>query len=64
MRIPLSVPNVDGDAWAYVKECLHTGWASTAGPGDPVLVPTLTCIATINADRYVHDEVAERLRRA
>lgn len=32
MRIPLSVPNIEGNAWAYVKECLDTGWVSSAGP--------------------------------
>lgn len=29
--IPLSVPNVSGNEWAYVKECLDTGWVSSAG---------------------------------
>jgi perosamine synthetase len=29
--IPLSVPNVGGDEWTYVKECLDTGWVSSAG---------------------------------
>lgn len=86
--IPLSVPNVAGNAWAYVKDCLDTGWVSSAGPyvdrfedafrevtgaahavacvsgsaalevalrlagarpGELVLVPTLTFMATVNA---------------
>jgi len=29
--IPLSVPNISGNAWKYVKECLDTGWVSAAG---------------------------------
>lgn len=30
--IPLCVPNIAGNEWEYVKECLDTGWVSTAGP--------------------------------
>jgi perosamine synthetase len=30
-RIPLSVPLIDGNEWVYVKECLDTGWVSSAG---------------------------------
>ncbi|HOI43394.1 MAG TPA: LegC family aminotransferase, partial [Elusimicrobiales bacterium] len=29
--IPLSVPSISGNAWKYVKECLDTGWVSSAG---------------------------------
>lgn len=29
--IPLSVPNICGNEWNYVKECLDTGWVSSAG---------------------------------
>ena len=29
--IPLSVPNINGKEWKYVKECLDTGWISSAG---------------------------------
>ena len=29
--IPLSVPNLAGNEWKYVKECLDTGWISSAG---------------------------------
>ena len=29
--IPLSVPELQGNEWAYVKECLDTGWVSSAG---------------------------------
>lgn len=30
-RIPLSAPHIGGNAWAYVKDCLDTGWVSSAG---------------------------------
>ena len=29
--IPLSIPNIDGNEWQYVKDCLDTGWISSAG---------------------------------
>ena len=28
---PLHAPEIDGNAWAYVKDCLDTGWVSSAG---------------------------------
>lgn len=31
--IPLSVPELCGNEWSYVKECLDTGWVSSVGPG-------------------------------
>lgn len=30
--IPLSVPQISGNEWRYVKECLDAGWVSSAGP--------------------------------
>ena len=30
--IPLSAPAIRGNEWKYVKECLDTGWVSSAGP--------------------------------
>lgn len=30
--IPLSEPEFHGNEWEYVKECLDTGWVSSAGP--------------------------------
>ncbi len=30
--ISLSVPEISGNEWKYVKECLDTGWVSSAGP--------------------------------
>ena len=29
--IPLSVPNIEGNEWEYIKECLDTEWVSSAG---------------------------------
>ena len=29
--IPLSAPEIRGNAWRYVKECLDTGWVSSVG---------------------------------
>ena len=29
--IPLSLPNIKGNEWEYVKDCLDTGWISSAG---------------------------------
>lgn len=29
--IPLSVPAINGNEWKYVKDCLDTGWVSSAG---------------------------------
>lgn len=29
--IPLSVPTIEGNEWKYIKECLDTGWVSSAG---------------------------------
>ncbi|MDH3975340.1 MAG: LegC family aminotransferase [Deltaproteobacteria bacterium] len=31
LRISLSEPSISGNEWKYVKECLDTGWVSTAG---------------------------------
>ncbi len=30
--IPLCVPEIRGNEWKYIKECLDTGWVSSAGP--------------------------------
>src|SRR4030095_8727893 len=30
--IPLSVPEISGNEWKYVRECLDTNWVSSAGP--------------------------------
>ena len=93
--IPLSVPHLAGNEWAYVKDCLDTGWISSAGayvnqfeqavaefaglpygvscmngtaglhlamrlvgvqPGDLVLVPNITFVASVNAVAYLGAE--------
>lgn len=90
--IPLHEPEFAGNEWAYVKDCIDTGWVSSVGsyvnriegdladftgashaiatangtaalhiclllagvePGDEVLLPTLTFIATANAVSYI-----------
>jgi len=30
--IPLSVPEIHGNEWRYIKECLDTNWVSSVGP--------------------------------
>ncbi len=30
--IPLCVPELDGNEWSYIKECLDANWISSAGP--------------------------------
>ncbi len=30
--IPLSIPEIRGNEWKYVRECLDTGWVSSVGP--------------------------------
>src|SRR5688572_33178984 len=30
--IPLSVPEIRGNEWSYIKECLDTNWISYVGP--------------------------------
>lgn len=29
--IPLSIPNISGNEWKYVKDCLDSGWVSSVG---------------------------------
>jgi perosamine synthetase len=31
-QIPLSVPEIRGNEWKYLKECLESGWVSSVGP--------------------------------
>jgi perosamine synthetase len=89
--VALHEPGFSGNEWAYVKECLDTGWVSSVGkfvdrfetqlaeytgakravavangtaalhaslllvgvqPGDEVIVPALTFVATANAVAY------------
>lgn len=32
MSLPLAVPELRGNEWKYLKECLDTGWVSSVGP--------------------------------
>lgn len=89
--IPLSIPEISGNEWRYVKQALDDNWVSSVGPfvgrfeeevarvagvphavatvngtsaihvalvalgvgpGDAVIVPTLTFIGTVNPVRY------------
>ena len=29
--VPLSIPEIRGNEWQYVKECLDSGWVSSVG---------------------------------
>jgi perosamine synthetase len=90
--IALSEPNLAGNEWKYIKECLDTNWVSSVGkfvnqfesvvaefcgtryavatsngttalhislllagtqPGDLILAPNITFVASINAIKYV-----------
>jgi perosamine synthetase len=59
--IPLSVPELRGNEWKYVKECLDTGWVSSVGPyverfearlAD--FVGTKFAVATVNGTSAIH----------
>lgn len=93
--IPLCVPEIRGNEWKYIKDCLNTNWVSSAGkyvdmfeerfkeyimaqkavvtmngtaaiylalkvlgiePGDEVIVPSMTFIASVNPIIYVGAE--------
>lgn len=59
--IPLSVPVLHGNEWSYVKECLDTGWVSSAGPFVDRFerdvarrVGTHHAVATVNGTAALH----------
>jgi len=59
--IPLSVPELRGNEWNYVKECLDTNWVSSAGPFVERLeskvaeyVGTKYAVATVNGTAALH----------
>ncbi len=93
--IPLCVPEIRGNEWKYIKDCLDTNWVSSAGkyvdmfeerfkeymgvekavvtmngtsaiylalkvcgigPGDEVIVPSMTFIASVNPIIYTGAE--------
>jgi len=59
--IPLSVPEIRGNEWKYIKECLDTNWVSSVGPFvdrfERMLeeyVGTKYVIATVNGTAALH----------
>jgi perosamine synthetase len=59
--LPLSVPFIHGNEWAYVKECLDTGWVSSVGAyvdkfeGDLAkYVGARFAVATVNGTAALH----------
>ena len=60
-RIPLSVPDIRGNEWAYIKECLDTNWVSSAGSfvdrferQTAEYVGRESAVATINGTAALH----------
>src|ERR1700693_2701309 len=61
IAIPLSVPELRGNEWQYVKECLDTGWVSSVGPfverfeaSVASFVGTQFAVATVNGTSAIH----------
>jgi perosamine synthetase len=59
--IPLCVPQLGGNEWKYVKECLETNWVSSAGPFVSrfeemvaAYVGTRHAVATVNGTAALH----------
>lgn len=59
--IPLCVPHLGGNEWAYVKECLDTNWVSSVGPFvnrfEAMVANALGCahgVATVNGTSALH----------
>lgn len=59
--IPLSVPELGGNEWQYVKECLDTNWVSSAGPFVSRFEQSLAeyvgakhAVATVNGTSAIH----------
>lgn len=59
--IPLSVPELRGKEWVYLKECLETGWVSSAGPfvdrferAFAAYVGTSHAVAVVNGTAGLH----------
>jgi perosamine synthetase len=59
--MPLSVPELRGNEWKYVKECLDSNWVSSAGPFVDrfelmvaAFVGTRHAIATVNGTAALH----------
>ena len=59
--IPLVVPEISGNEWKYLKECLDTGWISSAGPFVERFERTVgnylgveSAVATVNGTAALH----------
>ncbi len=59
--IPLSVPNLSGNEWKYIKECLDTNWVSSVGgyvdkfeTEFAQFVGTKYAISTVNGTAALH----------
>jgi len=59
--VPLCVPELGGNEWLYVKECLDTNWVSSAGPFVSRFEQSLAsyvgadhAIATVNGTAALH----------
>ena len=59
--IPLCVPEIRGNEWTYVKECLDTGWVSSVGAyvtrfeeGLARATETAHAVATVNGTAALH----------
>lgn len=59
--IPLSIPEFSGNEWAYAKQCLDTGWVSSAGSYVNRFEETLAefvsskySVATVNGTAALH----------
>jgi perosamine synthetase len=59
--IPLSVPEIRGNEWAYVKECLDTSWVSSVGSYVERFEQLVACqagakhaVATVNGTSALH----------
>ena len=60
-HIPLSVPEIRGNEWLYIKECLDTNWVSSAGSfvdrfesQIAEYVQTKYAVATVNGTSALH----------
>jgi perosamine synthetase len=58
---PLHVPEIRGNEWKYLKECLDTGWVSSVGPFVDrfeeelaAFVGTKFAVATVNGTAALH----------
>ena len=59
--IPLSEPEISGNEWKYIKECLDAGWVSSAGTyvdkfekTVAAYVGTKYAVATVNGTSALH----------